>query len=361
MTDSDLDYELWPEPYLEAVPICPICRDSRRQLLHSELVDRVFRVAPGRWTLWNCMGCGSAYLDPRPNVASIHMAYSNYYTHQAPPLKKPYLELGPLRKCRRRLLNGYTNYRFGTRASPASSLGILLFLLLRKEREKIDGEFRHLPKPIRGKSKLLEVGFGRGTFLEKASSCGWIVFGVDTDEQVIAAALQRGFNVSRGGIEVFNDLSEEFDAIVMNHVIEHVHNPITVLERCYRLLRPGGSLYIETPNINSIGHRYFGSEWRDLDPPRHLVLFTPNSLRYALEAAGFSCVAWKGRSNPINTITLDSSAIRQNLPIESNKIQTTEEVRFVRRTSRVQSRRPELREYITFMASKQCRGPFLVR
>ena len=61
---------------------CPVCGETDRKILHSDLIDNAFRVAPGKWALWKCAMCSGAYLDPRPNPATIHLAYANYYTHQ---------------------------------------------------------------------------------------------------------------------------------------------------------------------------------------------------------------------------------------------------------------------------------------
>jgi 2-polyprenyl-3-methyl-5-hydroxy-6-metoxy-1,4-benzoquinol methylase len=78
-----------------------------------------------------------------------------------------------------------------------------------------------------------------------------------------------------------------FDAVSMNHVIEHLHDPVATLKECRRIMKPGGTISIATPNLASAGHKLFGPDWFALDPPRHLVLFTPDSLRRALRTAGF--------------------------------------------------------------------------
>ena len=56
------------------------------------------------------------------------------------------------------------------------------------------------------------------------------------------------------------------------------------------MLKPHGTLWIGTPNLGSLGARLFRSRWRALEPPRHLVLFTGDSLRLALQRAGFTGV-----------------------------------------------------------------------
>jgi Methyltransferase domain len=70
-------------------------------------------------------------------------------------------------------------------------------------------------------------------------------------------------------------------------VIEHLHDPAGDLRRIYGLLRPGGLMWIATPNLEALGLRRFGRDWLGLDPPRHLVLFTRASLERLLRETGF--------------------------------------------------------------------------
>lgn len=286
----------WPADELERVPACPICGGAERTVLHEHLVDNVFFAAPGTWTLHGCSQCGGAYLDPRPSPASIHRAYANYYTHQQTAGKDDYAALSPLRKLRRRLVNGYTNWRYSTSAQPASSLGVLTAFAVPSLKKVLDRQYRHLPRlPQRG-GRLLDVGCGDGSFLELARTCGWDVVGLDPDPKAVANAARQGLTVHEGGIEYFSGRSELFDVITLNHVIEHVYEPVKVLEACHALLKPGGQLWLETPNIDSLGHARFQKNWRGLETPRHLVLFNRNSLVRALIHAGF--LAPRGQTRP---------------------------------------------------------------
>ena len=74
----------------------------------------------------------------------------------------------------------------------------------------------------------------------------------------------------------------------MNHVIEHLHDPVDTLRHCWKILKPGGHITVITPNYGSSGHELYGPDWFALDPPRHLVLFTEDSLRRTLESFGFT-------------------------------------------------------------------------
>src|SRR5688500_7537323 len=132
----------WPVHGLERVASCPACGAAERELLHGGLTDRLFRCAPGTWTLLRCVGCGSAYLDPRPTEDSILLAYSDYYTHDD-AVGRPVV---PLQGLRDSLANGYLNARYATRLQPASRLGPAASALFPLRRAKSDREV-HLHRP----------------------------------------------------------------------------------------------------------------------------------------------------------------------------------------------------------------------
>lgn len=286
--------EPWPEEGLEHLGRCPVCDSTVRTVLHEHLVDEVFRVAPGKWTSWECVQCDSGYLDPRPTRATIGQAYGNYYTHQEAIGRVAPEKLGLLLRIRRALSNGYLNVRYGTDYQPASQLGPWLARLLPRQREALDVQFRWLPKPKPGQ-RVLDVGCGNGGFLLKAREAGWEVMGVDPDPEAVTTARQQGLEVRLGSIEVFDGESGLFDAITLSHVIEHVHDPKSVLADVYRLLKSGGTLYLDTPNIQSRGHRIFRYHWHGVDAPRHLVLFNLKGLQQILDQTGFTVVEFQLR------------------------------------------------------------------
>lgn len=300
-TASNLN-ELWTNPWpadgLESITQCPVCGHTGREVLHADLVDNAFRAAPGKWLLWDCKNCRSAYLDPRPTADTIHLAYANYYTHQEAVGKDDYASLTPARRLRRRLVNGYTNWRYSTHAQPSSALGIVAAYTLPNLRKIIDRPYRHLPRLPKAGGKLLDLGCGDGTFLRLARACGWQAFGLDPDPKAVENAATLGLAVYEGGIEYFEGQTELFDIITLNHVIEHVHDPIHVLKACHTLLKPGGQIWLETPNIDSFGHTRFKENWRGLEPPRHLVLFNRQSLQQALLDAGFQAARDMVRPSP---------------------------------------------------------------
>lgn len=288
-------FEDWPEGGLEMVAGCPLCGSENRTLLYEYLTDRLFKTAPGHWSLYQCLTCGSAFLDPRPTQTTIGLAYGSYYTHgeqDHPTIRR----LGALRTLLHDWLNGYVNTRYGLKRQPASSLGAWLISLLPSLQAAADSECRHLPRPPTDGGALLDVGCGNGRFLKLATEMGWNAEGIDFDSKAVETACQRGLTVHHGGIEILSGESVKYDVITLSHVIEHVHDPLGLLRNLYRLLKPGGMLWLETPNLASLGHTRFGSNWRGLEPPRHLMLFTPGSLRQALYQTGFFKIkqCWRG-------------------------------------------------------------------
>lgn len=285
----------WPLDEIEQVTTCPMCGSAHREVLHDGLVDNVFFVAPGRWTLHLCDQCSSAYLDPRPNPVSIGKAYGTYYTHVAGSGQSDTVHSGFLRRLKRRLANGYWNYHYGTQRYPASIFGVWIAKFLSSRREILDIAFRYLPKPTKGQ-RLLDIGCGNGDFLVHAQEAGWLVCGLEPDPKAAATTRQRGLEVLVGTVDLLASESSCFDAITLSHVIEHVHEPRQLLQAVYRLLKPGGIVYIETPNIQSHGAQLFGKNWRGLETPRHLVLFNPTSLKDMLFVTGFDDIRLKRRT-----------------------------------------------------------------
>src|ERR1019366_9456827 len=274
----------WPAEDIEAVPCCPICSGTRRRTLYVGVEDGVFHCAPGQWDLHTCTECGAAYLDPRPTPASIHRAYVSYYTHTDAQDKVT----GPLKgiaKLRRSLRNSYLNRRYGADLHPASKLGWLVMQAMRGKKTQLDREYRHLPRLQGRNEKMLDIGCGDGTFLKRAAQIGWEVTGVDPDAK--AAANLSDFNVLQGSLPNIPLPNASFDFITLSHVIEHLHDPAAALKEIHRLLKPGGKVWIATPNIESFGHRLFGRNWIGIQSPTHLVLFNRHALLTVLASTGF--------------------------------------------------------------------------
>ncbi len=267
------------------VPECPVCGDPAARDLHDALVDHVFKVVQGRWRLVLCTGCGAARLDPRPTDEALPTLYTTYYTHAPPAVPGP--PAGRLGRLRRAARNGRLNRHLGYALQPASPLGGRLLGLIPAVAAWIDRGVRSLPAG----GKLLDVGCGNGHFLADAAAVGWEAVGIDVDLAAVAAGRAAGLEVTAEPLQALA-LREPgaYDAITASHVVEHVPDPVAFLGWCTKLLRPGGVIWVATPNLAADRHRLLGASWRGLDPPRHLVLFDASSLAWALGAAGLTRV-----------------------------------------------------------------------
>ncbi|RLA84591.1 MAG: hypothetical protein DRG31_04730 [Deltaproteobacteria bacterium] len=258
---------------------CILCK-KEGSLLYRNVEDRLFGI-PGKWDILECPKCQLAWLFPRPSKEELLSFYpENYHTHQG----KSAFQVDEFKKDRSKvaILQRYGYYK-EMPLSIRDSLRVLLYGAFLQHR--IGRKIRWL-KAVPG-GCLLDIGCGNGTFLYRMKELGWEVVGVDPDPDAVAIANKFGLNVILGTVEEAEFANASFAAITMNHVIEHVTDPMSLLKECHRIMRPAGQLVIVTPNVRSLGHIFFGRNWLDWDVPRHLFIFSTKSLKICVEQAGF--------------------------------------------------------------------------
>ncbi len=154
---------------------------------------------------------------------------------------------------------------------------------------------------------------------------------------------QRPIDLPDGSVEMF----------LLSHVIEHMHDPLAILGHCYTLLKLDGFIWISTPNLNALGHMRYKSHWRGLEPPRHLVLFTPLSLTHALRASGFTEVSIQPYTPLCKKMFSSSQSIKEGKDPYVHKFNSRVLRREISQAERVAKLTPELREFITLKAWKR--------
>lgn len=268
-------------------PDCLAC-GGKGARLYADLTDRFFGAA-GNWNVARCSNrrCQMLWLDPLPLEQDIWKAYRNYYTHHDPAADPK--EGGAVRAILQLIKRAYLASRLGyadrkvtVRDRMLGSLGYLD----PTRRADTDFPIKYLPAESRG--RLLDLGCGSGELLGRMQRLGWDIEGVDFDPVTVDTARRKGLKVRMGVVQDQKFPDAYFDAVVMSHFIEHVHQPFELLKEVRRILKKGRRLVMATPNAQSLGHRWLGASWPFLDPPRHLQVFTPRSLEAVTRAAGFS-------------------------------------------------------------------------
>ncbi len=209
------------------------------------------------WHIDQCQDCGLGYTDPPPGPGSGDMLYNGaYYAEHygATCQSEEHTVPGPVARDR--------------------------FLPI------LDGL-----RMLGAKGRLLDVGCATGDFLSLARQSGWDIAGTECSPYAVAAAEERlQCPVYQDDLAVVAQKVSPFDAVTLHHVIEHVDNPREFVGHVFQLLKPGGYLYIECPNFDSLEAAVFREHWEDIRPEQHVHHFTPMSLTRLIKETGLQPV-----------------------------------------------------------------------
>jgi 2-polyprenyl-3-methyl-5-hydroxy-6-metoxy-1,4-benzoquinol methylase len=236
-------------------PACPLC-GKRETRFHAEAHDIEYCTSDESWTWHACDPCGVLFIDPMPVDRLGEIYPSNYYSYGA---------------------------------GKAS--------MVQKIKETLDRRrFRGLLCAIPGKQlSVLDIGGGSGWLLDMVKGADARVTRttvVDLDAGAAELARAKGHTFVQGRIEDA-EFDGTFDFILMLNLIEHVSDPRAMLAKVRRLLKPGGQLFIKTPNYNSLDARLFRHRsWAGFHTPRHFVLFQRRSLEGLARECGLEPVSF---------------------------------------------------------------------
>lgn len=214
--------------------------------------------------VWRCSQCGCWFLDPEPSGDQLAQAYQDdYYGEGAAKFWGPIERLVQrFRQARARRVSQFV-------ASPAV---------------------------------VLDVGCGNGQFLAQLLERGFQAVGVELEGRAAQRAQAvPGLDLRLGPFSSQDFGTQQFDAITLWHVLEHLPDPALVLDQICKLLNDKGHLFLSLPNAASWQARVFLDHWFHLDPPRHLFIPTAAGLQAALEQRGFAIqqiTHWSFEQNP---------------------------------------------------------------
>ena len=154
---------------------------------------------------------------------------------------------------------------------------------------------------------VLDVGCGGGLFPRMLREAGYTAHGLDfaTDAAKVAWRVNRVPTVA-GLLPQAPFAAESLGGVSLFHVLEHLYEPREYVESAWRLLRPGGKLVVQVPNVACWQFSLLGVRWNGLDIPRHLVNFRAKDVSSLLASCGFEILRQKFfslRDNPAGLAT----------------------------------------------------------
>jgi SAM-dependent methyltransferase len=251
---------------------CPLCGSTAATPAIGG-TDRLFAMTTRRFELVRCRGCGLLRQSPMPAAGEIAAFYPETYWFAADGTMAGRLE----EAYRRVVLRDHVRF-------------------VRAALESVDN-----------RAPVLDVGCGGGLFLHMIAEGGRRVVGLDRSATAARVALRaQGVPSVSSVLDAAPFTDATFGAITMFHVLEHLADPAAYVRAAYRLLKPGGRLVVQVPNIDSLQSRLFGSRWSGFELPRHLVGFGVGTLRRLLEQEHFEVLRTKYfslRDNPAGCAT----------------------------------------------------------
>jgi 2-polyprenyl-3-methyl-5-hydroxy-6-metoxy-1,4-benzoquinol methylase len=172
----------------------------------------------------------------------------------------------------------------------------------------------------RSNNAILDLGCGRGWFLDEAKKRGWNVYGTEFAKEAIELCERKGIVMKQGDLvdSDFNGL--RFDVIFSSEVIEHVNNPVAQFKSIYSSLRPGGLVYITTPNWNCYLRRKYKASYNIIEYPEHLGYFTKTTIHRGLTSAGFKKIGLLTTG-----VSFARAASSKNVPVVHAEVKARDE------------------------------------
>jgi SAM-dependent methyltransferase len=244
-------------------------------------VIHVTRGAKGRRVafLAGCGACGLIFTDPMPTEEQ----QARYYSDE-----------GPYRAHKLEAAEAKRQERKGKGRSTARSPRARDLLL-----EALTPYVPvHAPPPG---AKVLDFGCGDGKMLNPLQDAGWDTYGIEPSTSVAFARHRRLTEPPSDG---------RFDFVILHHVLEHVRDPLDILQQLGAATREGGTIFISLPGLDTLP--VHGNFRYCLDGRKHLMCFSEACLTTLLARAGFSVTA-RLQSRELDLALTDGQPLRLRL------------------------------------------------
>ena len=247
----------WRLKFVDEATACPACGSPRLALIDAFTIPGQ---SDGRRVSFvsGCRNCGLLFTNPMPPPRELNRSYQP---------GGPWAELRAGRMARLESANRRRVARPpSTRRKPLPPRSRALF----------DALAPHVPiyAPPPG-AKVLDFGCGDGKLLNRLQDLGWLTYGIEPSTDAPFVRHGRFTDPPQDG---------SFDLVVINHVLEHVLNPLDILTRLAESLRQGGALFVSVPRLDTLAeHRNRRS---CLSGRNHPMCFSETCLRGLLARAG---------------------------------------------------------------------------
>ena len=142
-------------------------------------------------------------------------------------------------------------------------------------------------KNIEDTRKVLEIGCAGGTDLIPLLRNKWIAYGIEPNNRLAQEAKANGIAAYFGFVNDLIPLPNDFDFIILNHVLEHDYNPRDLLQYCFAHMKHNSKIFVEIPVFDCLSLHFFGKYWGELEFPVHLSLMKSEHIFNLLESTGF--------------------------------------------------------------------------
>lgn len=158
-------------------------------------------------------------------------------------------------------------------------------------------------RSFKSEGSFLDFGCGIGTLLIEAKKYYHTVLGVEVDDGLIKICKSRKLDVLKK-LPENTSMDEKFDVIVLSQVLEHLLEPLTILNKLVKLLKKDGILYINTPNSDSLSMRVFKGQQVHLVNPGHVIIANNKVFKFLAEKLGLQMVDFRTERLDLGTYDL---------------------------------------------------------
>lgn len=270
-------------------PGCRICGNVSGNVVHD--AREMFYGTRDAFAYVECAACRTIQIRHVPELRPYYSR--NYYSFQQPHGARRPSAQGIRKRLRQRaaeFVRRAAGAYYGQRRACFGGLRHLLGRSLSTLLPRVVAGFPEYLSDTRvnlgltPRSRILDMGSGAGATLVTLSLFGYRdLTGIDP---FVEADITYRDGVSVLKTEM-SGLSRQFDLVLANHSVEHVPDPLRTLGEIRRLLKPGAFAVIRMPVLAHAWERY-GVNWVQLDPPRHLFLFTVPTFAKLAAEAGFA-------------------------------------------------------------------------